>query len=128
MRVLEQFLKIIFWSSEGSFNSRIGKLHNENLLNFFFLPTGSIIMASKSRRLRWLTYVVHMEGMKIHTKYLSENGKRTDLLGDLSLDEENTIKIYFMEVVWMGYFWLRIGSNDVRCEHSNEPMGLRQKY
>jgi hypothetical protein len=40
-----------------------------------------------------MRYVVHMEGMKIHTKYLLENGKRTDLLGDLRLDEESTIKI-----------------------------------
>jgi hypothetical protein len=65
-------------------------------------------------------------GYEIHTKYLSENGKRTDLLGDLLLVEEDTIKIYFMEAVWMGFIWLRIGSNDICYKHSNEPLALRK--
>jgi hypothetical protein len=56
------------------FNSRIGKVYNDDLSFFFFLPTGNIIMAIKSRGMRWMRYVVHMKDMKMHTKYLSENG------------------------------------------------------
>lgn len=50
------------------------------------------------------------------------------LARDLRLDEEDNIEIYFMEAEWMGFVWLRIGSNDVCYKHSNEPLGLREKY
>jgi hypothetical protein len=43
-----------------------------------------------------MRHVVRMEDMKMHTKCLSKNDKRTDPLEDLCLDEEDTIQIYFM--------------------------------
>jgi len=46
------------------------RLHNEELHTLYTSP--SIIMVIKSRRMRWMGYVAHMEGMRNAYKILVE--------------------------------------------------------
>jgi len=58
------------------------RLHNEELHNFYSSP--NIIRVIKSRKMRWMEHVVHMEDM--HTVFWLENLKESYHLENLGID------------------------------------------
>jgi hypothetical protein len=51
-------------------------LHNEELHNLY--ASQNIIRMIKSRRMLWAEHVARMGGMRVYTKFWSENLKRID--------------------------------------------------
>jgi hypothetical protein len=89
LRVFEnRVLRRIFVPQRHEVTGDWRKLHNEELHNLYSSP--SIIRMIKSRRMRWAGHVERMGRSGIHIGYQweSRNG-----------------------IVWIGFIWLRIGTN-----------------
>jgi hypothetical protein len=80
------------------------KLHNEELHNFYYLP--SIIRIIKSRSIRWAENVARMGAKKNAYRILvgKQEGKRP--LGRPRRRWEDNIKMDLREIGWSGMDWI----------------------
>ena len=85
------------------------KLHNEELNDLYRSP--NIVRVIKSRRMRWVGYVAHMEeGIGVHKVLVGKSeGKRQ--LGRPKRRREDNIKMDLEEVGWGGGDWMKLAQD-----------------
>ena len=89
-------LKRIFWPKRDGVTGQCRKLHNEELNDLYCSP--KIVRVIKSRRLRWVGHVAHMEeGRGVH-KVLVGNPEGKSPLGRPRRRWKDNIKMGFQEV------------------------------
>jgi len=112
LRVFEnRVLRRVLGSKRDEVTGEWRKLHNEELMDLYSLP--SIVRVVKSRRMRWTGHVARMgEGKGVHRVLVGKpEGKRQS--GDLDVDGRIILRWIFgtWEGVETGWSWLRIGTD-----------------
>ena len=100
-------LRRVFGPKRDEVTAEWRKLHNEELIDLYFLP--KIVRMVKSRRMRWAGHVARMgEGRGVHRVLV---GKPEG--GDPDVDGRIILRWIFWKwegVVETGWSWLRIGT------------------
>jgi hypothetical protein len=112
MRVFENRVLRIFGPKWGEVAGGGGKLHNEELHNFYSSP--SIIRMVKPRRMRWKGRVARMGRREMHVVYWWESQKERDHCDDQNVGGWTILKWILgrqNDMVWMRFIWFRIGTN-----------------
>ena len=112
LRVFEnRVLSRIFEPKRDEVKREWRKLHNEELNDLY--SAANIVLAIKSRRMRWAWHVAHMVRGEANTGFWWGNLRERDHLGDQGGDGRTLLRWIFMKWnvgVWTGLSWLRIGT------------------
>jgi len=99
-------LRIIFGPMREEANRGWRKLHKEELHNLYSLS--SIVRVIKSRMMRWVELVIHMEEKKCNTILIGDSvGKRPF---ERPRCRQDNVKLYLGEIKWEGVDWISFGS------------------
>jgi hypothetical protein len=81
------------WDHEGGSNRDWRRLHNEELHNLYSPP--HIILAMKSRKMRWVGHVARMGRGEVYTGFWWGKQRKRDHLKDLDIDSSIILKRIF---------------------------------
>jgi len=109
----------IFWPKRDEETQKWIRLHNDELYHLYASP--NIVGVIRTRRMTW---VDHIAFIVIYAyRFLLRNMREREYLVDMGIVGRMVLKRIFkeLEVARTGLIWLRIGTDGVCCECSNQP-------
>jgi len=107
LRVFEnRMLRRIFWPRRDEVTGELRKLHNEELNELYCSPI--IVRVIKSRRMRWVGHVAHVEERRDVYRVLVGKPEGNRPLGRHRLRWEDNIKMDLHEVGGRGMDWIEL--------------------